>query len=91
MFEPSVPYYITVELFNGMMLSFGMDSVNILFQIIQHYALSLHCWLLSKIPNGLSFWFWLVQVVLEIRPLKECCCLGLCMMDGLSPTEQHQL
>ena len=30
---------------------------------------------LSKIQNGLSFWYRLTQVVLEKRPLNDCVCV----------------
>ena len=29
----------------------------------------------SKIQNGLSFWYWPTQVVLEKRPLNDCVCV----------------
>jgi len=31
----------------------------------------------SKIQNGLPFWCWLTQVVLEKRPLNVCVCVHL--------------
>ena len=40
----------------------------------------------SKIQNGLSFWYWLTQVVLEKRPLKECVCVcAQYLFIGLGP------
>ena len=36
--------------------------------------------LLQKIQNGLSFWYWPTQVVLEKRPLNDCVCV--CVVNG---------
>ena len=36
----------------------------------------------SKIQNGLSFWYRPTQVVLEKRPLNDCLCVCLKLLDG---------
>ena len=33
----------------------------------------------SKIQNGLSFWYWPTQVVLEKKPLNVCVCVCVCV------------
>ena len=41
--------------------------------MVQLMPLPSHHLCFSKIQNGLSFWYWPIQVVLEKRPLNELC------------------
>ena len=47
--------------------------------MVQLMPLPPHHLCFSKIQNGLSFWYWPTQVVLEKRPLNDCVCLCVCV------------
>ena len=51
--------------------------------MVQLMPLPPHHLCLSKIQNGLSFWYRPIQVVLEKRPLNACVCVSSTVYGAL--------